>query len=143
MAQEMIPSLKSVTVLCNVTQVQPALKELKTATTNLGMELYIYDVRAFPELHKTFNSLPSRIELIWMVQDSISGDKFGRRFLEENCIRRRIPLHAYSKDVLREGALFHMAVESSLPVYYLNKAAAALIQYTPPVQMQSKITAVE
>ena len=147
MVRELIPSVKTITVVCNVAEMQPQLKEIKANAASMGLQLSIFDVRAFPEVYKLFRSTAissKTVDLIWMLPDSTVGnDKSSRRFVEENCIKKKIPLHVFSQEILHEGALMYMSVENQQPAYYVNKAAATLMEFKVPPGMESKVTIVE
>src|SRR5947209_6114820 len=66
MAKELVPTAKTITVMCNVTEVQPILKEMKAATVSYGMELSVFDVKTFPEMFTVFRSLSSKTAgILW------------------------------------------------------------------------------
>jgi len=144
MLKQLLPGLHTVTVICNVNDVQPALRELKSAAASSGLELSVFDVKSFPEVYKIFRSLPPKVDLVWMLADSVAaGDKQGRRFLEENCLRKKIPLHAYSEETLHEGALVFVTMQNGQPVAFINKAVSSLIDFHVPAGMESKVTVVD
>jgi ABC-type uncharacterized transport system substrate-binding protein len=144
MLKQLLPGLHTITVICNVNDVQPILHELKAATASSGIELSVFDVKSFPEVYKIFRSLPPKVDLIWMVQDTVaSGDKQGRRFLEENCLRKKIPLVAYSEETLHEGALLFLSMQNGQPAPLINKNVAGLIDFHVPPGLESKVTVVD
>jgi len=144
MLKQLFPTLHTITVICNVNDVQPVLHELKAATASSGIELSVFDVKSFPEVYKIFRSLPPKVDLIWMVQDTVaSGDKQGRRFLEENCLRKKIPLVAYSEETLHEGALLFVSIQNGQPAALINKNVAGLIEFHVPAGLESRVTVID
>ena len=142
LVKELMPQIRTITVVCNVNDAQPALRALKTAANSAGIELSVYDVKAFPELYKLFLNFSSKtVQLLWMVSDSVVGaDKSSRRFVHENCIKKRIPVFASSQDDLHEGSMVYVSLANNQPMLYINKAVADLVGFSVSSEMQSKVS---
>ena len=144
--KQAFPSIKTIGVLCNTQNAAKILKELTVAGSSYSVEFVIYDVKTVQDLRQQFESLTGarKIDLLWMVQDGVADDRFGRRFLEEKSISNKIPLFTYSTDFVKEGSLMTVSVDASsqIKIFY-NRKVSQMLGISFPAELQEKLTPVD
>ncbi len=146
MAKRLIPGMKTVGVFCDAVSAADDLKQLQVACTAYELALKTYRVKDLFELRESFDSMVAgeKADVIWILRDDVTDQKFGRRFLSERCIAQKIPLFVHSAELVREGALFSVGPDQAgqLKIFY-NKKVGSLIQANIPAEAQSYIVAIE
>lgn len=124
LARELLPNLKNAAVITVISQTQAALKELIAAGNSASIKFNIYDLASVAEVREGFQmATKSKVDLIWLLNDEISNHNFGRRLILERSLSARIPVYSYTKEYLREGALFAVEKDASggVVVYFNHK----------------------
>lgn len=144
--KQAFPAMKTIGVLCNTKNASKTLKELSLASTSYALELVVFDVGAVQNLREQFDKMTStkKIDVLWMVPDGVSDDRFGRRFLAEKSISNKIPLYSYSVDFVKEGALLCVGMNalSEIKIFY-NAKVSQMLGITFPAELQPRLTPVE
>jgi ABC-type uncharacterized transport system substrate-binding protein len=144
--KQAFPAMKTIGVLCNTRNANKILKELTVATSSYALELVVYDVVAVQNLREQFDKMTStkKIDILWMVPDGAADEKFGRRFLEEKSILKKIPLYSYSVDYVKEGSLLTVGMNdaSEIKIYY-NSKVSQMLGISFPAEVQPKLTPVD
>ena len=142
LAKLLIPNLKKAAVITNIKEKESALKELLVAGKTHSVTFQIFDLASVSEVREAFQlAVKSNAEVIWLLDDKISNHQFGRRLILERSLSAKIPVYSWSKDFLREGALFAFEKDSTgETVTYFNQKIAALIDVNVPSTYSSKLT---
>lgn len=144
LAKAFIPGLKKIAIITTVKETQTELKQLVLAGKTYSVTFDIYDVPSVAETREAFQRLAgSHPNLIWLLNDSITNNNFGRRLILERSLASRIPVYSCSRDFLREGALFAAEKDSSGEIVtLLNDKIGTLLGVEVPADFTTKVTRV-
>lgn len=146
LAKQIFPNAKTIGVPCNASNATAILKSLKLACDTYQLDMKVYNARDLMELRSSFDRMikASKIDLVWMIQDDVVNQQFGRRFLAEKCMALKIPLYVPSVDYLREGGLFTISTDvNNSSKAFVNRKVQEMLGITFPPEMQAKVVDVE
>lgn len=144
--KQAFPNVKTIGVLCDTAHATSVLKEMGVACTAYQMNLKISHTATLQDVRDGFDRMikSDKIDMIWVLPDDVTDQKFGRRFLSEKCMALKIPMYVYSPDYVREGALLAVAPDNTgtLKIYY-NERVGRMLSLTLPAEIMPKVIPVE
>jgi len=146
LVRQAFPAAKTVGVLCHTSHAAALVRDLKIACNAYQFDLKVFHTETLQSVREGFDRMikQSPVDLVWVVPDDVTDQKFGRRFLSEKCLAMKFPLYVSALDHVREGALLTVSAgEDGSPRIYFNKRVGDLIGIQLPAQIQPKVVAVE
>ena len=144
--KQAFPNVKTIGVLCHTIHAAAILKEMGVACTAYQLNLRIAHTETLQDVREGFERMvkSDKIDMIWVLPDDVTDQKFGRRFLSEKCMLMKIPLYVHSPEYVREGALLAVAPDGTgaLRIYF-NAKVGEMLSLTLPAEVTSKILNVE
>lgn len=146
LVKQAFPNLKTIGVLCHTEHVADAIKAMGVACAAYQMNLKVFHTASLQDVRDGFDKLikADKIDLIWILPDDVTSQKFGRRFLSEKCLAMKIPLCVYSPELVREGALLSIGPgdDGTLHIFY-NEKVGGMMSITLPAEIQPKVISVQ
>ena len=144
--KQAFPNIKTIGVLCHMENAAAVLKEMQIACSAYQVNLKIHNTATLQDVREGFDRMvkTDKIDLVWVLPDEVTDQKFGRRFLSERCIARKIPLCVRSVDNVREVALLAVAPDETGALrIYVNQKVSRQMSLTLPEEVQSRVIPVE
>jgi putative ABC transport system substrate-binding protein len=110
--KELVPGLSRVALLINSDQATSAVfvDVMRAAAAQLGLVLETYDARSVEEIEPAFDAMTrAGMQAITPVQGGLFYQ--ARKLVAKSAIARRLPMLAYSKETLEDGALVAYAAD--------------------------------
>lgn len=144
--KQAFPGMKTIGVLCNTTKAAEAVKEMGVACAAYQLKLKVIHTATLQDVRDGFDKMvkADKIDLVWVLPDDVTDQKFGRRFLSERCVALKIPLIVSSPDYVREGALLSVGSDDTgeLRIYF-NEKVGQMMSLTLPPEVMSKVIPIQ
>lgn len=145
MVKQAFPNLKTIGILCHTEHVAEPIKAMSVACAAYQVNLRVFHTATLQDVRDGFDKMvkADKIDLIWILPDDVTSQKFGRRFLAEKCMAMKIPLCVYSPDLVREGALLSIgASEDGTLRIFFNEKVGGMMSVTLPAEILPKVVSV-
>lgn len=141
-AKALLPGVKKVAVITTMKETENELKQLVVAGKTYSVTFDIYDVPTVAQTREAFQlASNSRPHLIWLLNDNITNQSFGRRLILERSLSLKIPVYSWSKEFLREGALFAFEKDASGNVVtFFNSRIGDMLGVQVPTSFTTTVT---
>lgn len=144
--KQAFPGLKTIGVLCHTEHAAPALKEMGVACAAYQIKLTVVHTATLQDVRDGFDKMvkAEKIDLIWVLPDNVTDQKFGRRFLSERCVSMKIPLIVSSVDYVREGALLSVGSDETGVLHiYLNQKVGQMMSLSLSPEVMAKVISIQ
>jgi putative ABC transport system substrate-binding protein len=122
--RRLAPRVRRLGLLANPRTAAGMVREAQEAARAAGVTVILAEVTDAKEVPAALERLFSKIEALWLLPDSAIVSEASLRFLLLESFRRRLPVLAFGKDLVRRGALVALS-----PDYEgMGKAAGALVK---------------
>jgi putative ABC transport system substrate-binding protein len=100
-----LPKVKRVGVLYDPEKSASAVREMKQAATELGLEVVDQKVIRQSSLPEETAAIASRIDLLWAPVDSTVFNSRSAQFVLTQMLQRKVPVMGFSENMVKAGAL--------------------------------------
>lgn len=144
--KQAFPGLKTIGILCHTEHAALALREMGIACAAYQIKLTIVHTATLQDVRDGFDKMvkAEKIDLVWVLPDNVTDQKFGRRFLSERCVGLKIPLIVSSLDYVREGALLSVGSDETGTLHiYLNQKVMQMMSLSLPPEVMPKVISIQ
>jgi len=130
-----VPDVKRVGILLSVDNLSPAIDTAIVMAEQAGFEVQVERIIGSRELRPAFGRLRPQIDAIWLLPDSQVITPSAFHYLRAEASRSRIPMLAYSPDLVRAGALMCVGPSHDRIGEQLAEMSRQILAGIPPAEV--------